>query len=174
MRRLMSSLGSSRPLIFGATLIVGALMLSTWRQLVQNLCISLSGNRWLIKSTVLVGLLMMAILGPGLQWFFSNRVAQARVWNAMPLIAIALVSLKFAAGAIVVSKLHARQVFGDRGLIFSAVAWLAGVILLYAILASFMTDVMTPPYLKAAVAILMMPLARLSAAPLALAWSRHR
>jgi hypothetical protein len=31
-----------------------------------------------------------------------------------------------------------------------------------------------PAYFKAAIAILVVPLARLSAAPLALAWSRHR
>lgn len=166
--------GSSRPLIFGGAFIVLALMLSTWRQLVQNLCVSLTGNPWLIKSTVLIGLIGIMFAGPGLGWFFRNPSAQSKVWNVLPLIMMALVLLKFVAGAIVVSTLHARRVFDDATLIKGAVAWLAGVAVIYAVLAVFFTDVMTPPYLKASIAILLMPLARLSAAPLALEWSRHR
>ena len=171
---VVEAFGSGRPFIAGGIFFVAILMLSTWRQLVQNLCISLTGNPWLIKSTVLIGLLIMTALGPGLQWFFRDRDIQSKFWNALPLIAIVLVSLKFAAGAVIFSKLHARRVFDDRGLILRSVAWLSGVVVIYAILALSLTDVMTPPYLKATVAILMMPLARLGAAPLALAWSRHR
>lgn len=171
---VVDAFGSSRPLIIGAVFIVVMLMLSTWRQLVQNLCISLTGNSWLIKSTVLAGLLIMTIAGPGLQWFFRNGQIQSRVWNALPLIAIGLLTLKFLAGSIVVSRLHARKVFDDRTLVLRAAAWLTGVIVIYISLDAFLADVMTPPYLKASVATLMMPLARLSAAPLALQWSRHR
>jgi len=116
----------------------------------------------------------MVIVGPGLDWFFDHATAQSAVWNVLPLISIAVVSLKFAAAAFIVSRLHARRVLDDGALIAAAFAWLAGVALIYGILSWFLTDVMTPAYLKATIAILLMPLSRLSAAPLALAWSRHR
>ena len=170
---MIEAVGLDHAIVF-AIFVVAVLMLSTWKMLVQNLCISLSGNPWLIKSTVLIGLVGLMLGGPGLDYFFRNTPTRLAVWHELPLIAMTLVSLKFAAGAFVITRLYSRRVLSDRALIGGAAAWLAGVVLIYGVLSWFLTDVMTPPYLKASVAILLMPLARLSAAPLALAWSRHR
>jgi hypothetical protein len=157
-----------------AIFAVGALMMSTWGQLLRNLCISLTGNVWLIKSTVVIGLVMMAIGGPGLQWFFSHPRAQAAVWEALPLIAIALVAAKFIAAALAASKLHARRVIGDRGLITLSAGWLLLVALIYAAISWWFASPLMPAYFKAAVAILFLPLARVLATPLSLSWSRHQ
>jgi hypothetical protein len=151
-----------------------ALISWTWRLLVQNLCISLTGNPWLIKSTVLIGLTAMGVIGPGLQWLSRHRDAQAAVWNSLPLIAIALVSVKFVAGAVVMSRLHSSRTLADRALVAWAVAWFGAVVAIYGVLSWLFTDVMMPAYLRASIAVLMMPLAGVGAAPLALAWSRHR
>lgn len=157
-----------------AIFAVAALMMSTWGQLVRNLCISLTGNIWLIKSTVIVGLVMMAIGGPGLQWFFSHPRAQAAMWEVLPLIAIALVMMKFTATTLAVSKLHARRVIADRHLIAWATGWLLMVALIYAAISWWFASPLMPAYFKASVAMLFMPLARVLAAPLSVAWSRHR
>jgi len=170
---LIDSVGRGHAIIF-TMFAIAVLMLSTWKMLVQNLCISLTGNQWLIKSTVLIGLVVMMIGGPGLDYFFGHTHTRLVVWNELPLIAIALVSLKFVAGALVAFRLHSRRVLSDGALIAGAAVWLAGVVLIYGTLSWFFTDVMMPAYLRASIAILLMPLVRLSAAPLALAWSRHR
>jgi hypothetical protein len=170
---LIDAVGRDHAIVF-TIFVVAFLMLSTWKMLVQNLCISLTGNQWLIKSTVLIGLILLMVGGPSVDYFFGHTHLRLLVWNELPLIAITLVSLKFAAGALVAGRLYSHQVMSDRALIGGAVAWLAGVVVVYGILSWFLTDLMMPAYLRVAIAILMMPLARLSAAPLALAWSRHR
>lgn len=173
LRTIFDETGVAHAVTF-AIFAIAALMLSTWGQLVRNLCISLTGNVWLIKSTVIFGLVLMAIGGPGLQWFFRHPRAQAEAWEALPLIAIALVMAKFAAAAVAASKLHARQVLADRTLIAWAAGWLAVVSVVYAAITWWFASPLTSAYFKATIAILFMPLARVLAAPLSMAWSRHR
>jgi hypothetical protein len=170
---LIDAVGGGHAIVF-TIFAVAVLMLSTWQMLVQNLCISLTGNQWLIKSTVLIGLVVMMIGGPGLDYFFRHTHTRLVVWHELPLIAMALVSLKFVGGVLVAFRLHSRRALSDGGLIAGAAVWLAGVVVIYGVLSWFLTDVMMPAYLRASIAILLMPLVRLSAAPLALAWSRHR
>lgn len=173
LRPIADWIGNGRALAL-VVFAIAVLMLSTWRQLVQSLCVSLSGNQWLIKSTVVIGLIALAIFGPVIQWVSRHDAARAVMWNALPVIAMALVATKCAAGALVVVKLHARRVLSERAVIAGAAAWLLGVVAAYGFLGWFLTDVVTPAYLKAAMAIALIPLARVSAAPLAQARSRHR
>jgi hypothetical protein len=172
-RSITDSAGVARPVALAAFVIL-ALMLLTWRQLVQNLCITLTGNQWLIKSTVVIGLIGMAIVGPGLQWFVRSHRAQVAVWETLPLILVIIAVVKFTVGAIAAWKLHARQVVTDATLVWSAVIWFAAVALGYGAITWWAASPLIPAYLKASIAILLMPFACLWAAPLALAWSRHR
>ena len=59
-------------------------------------------------------------------------------------------------------------------LVAGAASWLAVVLAVYAVLVWFVSTPLVPRYFLALVAILAVPLVRLSAAPLALAWNRHR
>ena len=56
----------------------------------------------------------------------------------------------------------------------TSACWLAAVTTLYVFLAWLVSTPLMPRYFLGAVAILLVPLGRLSAAPLALAWNRHR
>ena len=56
----------------------------------------------------------------------------------------------------------------------AAACWCAVVLALYGVLVWFFSTPFFPRYVLALLAILAIPLARLSAAPLALAWNRHR
>jgi hypothetical protein len=71
-------------------------------------------------------------------------------------------------------RLHDRRVLSDRTLVTGAACWLAAVVALYGLLEWFVSSPIVPRYFLGAVAILEIPLARVSAAPLALAWNRHR
>jgi hypothetical protein len=62
----------------------------------------------------------------------------------------------------------------DRALVMGAVFWCVAVFALYGVLTWLLDTPHFPHYLLMLLAILAIPLARLSAAPLALAWNRHR
>ena len=85
-----------------------------------------------------------------------------------------LACFKLFAAAWVVSRLHRSRLLSDRSLLAGAASWLAVALALYAVLVWLVSTPLIPRYLPALVAILAVPLVRLSAAPLALAWSRHR
>ena len=68
---------------------------------------------------------------------------------------------------------RSHRLLGDRALVIGAACWLAAVLALYGVLA-WLIDTPIPRYVLCSVAILAVPLARPSAALLALAWNRHR
>jgi hypothetical protein len=71
-------------------------------------------------------------------------------------------------------RLHDSQLISDRALVVGALSWDIAVAALYGMLVWLVPTLLVPGYLLLFVAILAMPLARLSAAPLALSWNRHR
>jgi hypothetical protein len=98
----------------------------------------------------------------------------ARLWYLLPWIAAALVCIKIAAAAWVSVRLHDRRLLSERALVGGAACWTAIVFAFYGLLLWLVPAVLVPKSILMLIAILAVPLARLSAAPLALAWSRHR
>jgi hypothetical protein len=78
------------------------------------------------------------------------------------------------AASWIATRLYRSRVLSDRTLVAGAAGWLVAVLALYGLLAWLLFTPFFPRYLLGLVAILAIPLARLSAAPLALAWNRHR
>jgi membrane associated rhomboid family serine protease len=74
----------------------------------------------------------------------------------------------------VAARLWRSRVVSDRTLVAGAAGWCGAVLALYGVLAWFLSTPFFPRYVLMLLAILFVPLARLSAAPLALAWNRHR
>jgi hypothetical protein len=155
-------------------LVLAALVTSTWKNLVQSLCIGLTGRPWLIKSSVLVAILLATMAFP-LLWAIAHYDAlQSWVWDCMPWILAALVWLKVSAGAWVAIRLYDRKLLPAHTIVAGAVGWLAAVAAVYGILAWLAASPIFPFYFLGAAAVLFVPLARVAAAPLALASSRTR
>jgi hypothetical protein len=171
--RLAEAIGMIRTIAL-ALLALLALMTSTWKQLVQSLYIGLSGREWLIKASGLASLTFVAILGPLAQWIHDDRNALLASWNALPWIPVILVFLKMCAGIWVVIRLYQSRLLDDLALILGAASWLITVFALYGVLVWLLDTPLLGRYFFLLVAILAVPLVRLSAAPLALAWNRHR
>ena len=151
-----------------------ALVASTWKGLVQSLCIGLTGLTWLIRTSVLFVFALLVALWPLAYIFGRSEAARFFVWDNLPWIITGLVCAKLAAASWVAVRLHGDRVVSDRMLVTSAAMWLAAVAALYAFLEWLAGAPIYPFYFVAGIAILAMPLARVAAAPLALAWSRHR
>jgi hypothetical protein len=98
----------------------------------------------------------------------------AALWNSLPWIVTVLVCFKISAAAWIAVRLHDSRLLSDRTLVLGAACWDLAVFALYGLLVWIVPALLIPHYVLALVAILAIPLARLSAAPLALAWNRHR
>ncbi len=153
---------------------LSGLVASTWKQLVQSLTLGLTGRAWIIKGSVFLALSFLAIIAPLAHWISRNEHVQAAVWNALPWIAAVLVCLKMSAAAWLAIRLYDSRLLSDRTLVTAAACWLVCVLALYGLLGWLFAGPLIPQYCLLLVAILEIPLARLSAAPLALAWNRHR
>jgi hypothetical protein len=171
--RLIDVIGPARA--FGiALLAVAALVSSTWKQLVQGLYLGLTGREWIVKSSVFLALMLLFILGPVALGYLENERLRALVWSALPWVAAVLVAIKISAAGWIATRLFSSRLVSERTLVAGAVGWLVTVLGLYGLLAWFFAAPIIPRHLFGLIAILMVPLARVSAAPLALAWNRHR
>jgi hypothetical protein len=166
-------LGTPR-LVALVVLVVLGLMASTWKQLVQGLCIGLTGRAWLVRVNTLVILVLTIAVVPTVDYLRRHRDVLGDVFDALPWIVAALVTVKMMLAAWVAVRLHAVRPLSDRALVSGAAIWLAAVLTLYGVFVWLMDPPPFPHYVLLLTAILFVPLARLSAAPLALAWNRHR
>src|SRR5438876_721859 len=167
--------GRSLPALVGLVLpILAGFIVSTWKQLVQSLHIGLTGREWLIKGSVSLTLTFLILLGPIVEWIIDSPSVQRALWNALPLVLAGLVALKMSAAAWIATRLDRSRLLSDRALFVGAACWCVAVLALYAVLVWFFSTPFVAHYVLALIAILAVPLVRLSAAPLALAWNRHR
>lgn len=155
-------------------LIVAGLIASTWKQLAQSLYIGLTGRERLIKGSVFVTLAAVFLVGVLAQWIVDSARLQRTLWDALPTILALLVCLKMSAAYWVATRLHRRRLVSDRTVVTGAACWCVAVLGLSALLVWWLSTPFFPSYVLTLVAILAIPLVRLSASPLALAWNRHR
>lgn len=172
MRQLMNIEGKPRAV---AMLLLGfsTLLVMTWKQLVKSLYIGMSGREWIVKGSVFVALSFLAIAGPLAHWILGNIEVMAIIWNTFAWIAAIFVCFKISAAVWIAIRLRKEGLFSDRKLLIGAVCWDAIVFALYGLLAWSLPAMIIRRYVLVLIAILSIPLARLSAAPLALAWNRH-
>lgn len=166
-------IGATRAIAAALLLLVG-LVVTTWSQLVQNLYIGLTGREWLIKSSVLLNLVLVVVAVPLAQWVLKSGEARAAIWDGWPAVVAILVGIKMTAAGWIVMRLHASRLRNERSMVTGAAWWCAAVLAVYGVLVWFFSTPLVPRYLLALIAILAIPLARVSAAPLALGWNRHR
>jgi hypothetical protein len=171
--RLEKLVGTPRAFVI-LLLGLAALFAWTWKHLVQALCIGLTGREWLIKSSVVLALSFLVAALPVARWIVDDPEVQVALWHALPWLLAVLVCVKTSAAAWIAVRLHSRRVLADRTLVAAAACWLVSVLALYGVLEWVFWTPQMPSYLLLLVAILGIPLARVSAAPLALAWNRHR
>jgi hypothetical protein len=171
-RRFAQTVGTPRAVAF-LLVVVAAFIASTWKQLVQTLYIGLTGRAWLIKGSIFATLTLLFFIGPIAEWIIETR-RLGRLWSTLPLIFTLLVCVKMSAAVWIATRLYRNHLLSDRVLVAGAACWCVAVFALYGVLVWMLDTPHIPHYLLLLLAILAIPLARLSAAPLALAWNRHR
>ena len=172
-RGMSGTFGVPRAIAIAALVLV-TLVLSTWKRLVQSLYIGMSGRPWMVKTSVFGTLVLLAVGVPLLMWILENRAATARVWSALPWLLVSFAGLKLVAASMVATRLYDSKLLSARTLVLVAISWNVLVFALYGLMLWIVPELVVRSYVIVLVAILMVPFARVSAAPLALAWNRHR
>ena len=172
-RRLIEAVGTPRAIAI-VLLGLAALLATTWKQLVQSLYMGMSGHEWIVKANVFVVLTFLGIIFPLADWIISSKRLMAALWTALPWIAAVLVCFKLSAAVWIAMRLHDRRLLSARTILIGAICWDVVVFGFYGLLAWIFPALLFRGYFLVLIAILAVPLARLSAAPLALAWNRHR
>jgi hypothetical protein len=171
--RLVEVMGMPRAIAI-LLLALATLVASTWKQFVQSLYIGMSGREWVVKGSVFAALTFLAVVLPLVVWISRSRQAMAVLWNNFALIMAVLVCFKLSAAVWIAMRLRDKRLLRDRTLVIGAVCWDVAVFALYGLLVWIVPLTLIRSYVLALVAILEVPLARIAAAPLALAWNRHR
>ncbi len=171
--RVSDAIGTPRTV---AVVLLGlaGLVTWTWKQLVQSLYVGLSGREWLIRAATALTLTVLIFIEPIVQWVRESDDAQIALWNALPWAIAGLALTKTVAAGWIATRLHRHRLLTDRALVTAAAAWLTAVLALYGLLGWLVSGPLVPRHILILLAILAVPLARLSAAPLALASNRHR
>jgi hypothetical protein len=172
-RHLAQSIGTLRTAVL-ALLVLAGVVTWTWRQLVQVMYIGLRGSAWFVRGYAFLILAAIFLLGPSVQLLSDSQTARAGLWEALPSILALLAAIKLVAAGWIAVRLHRDRLLTDGALVAGAALWCGVVLALYGVLAWFMSTPYFPRYVLMLIAILGIPLARLSAAPLALAGNRHR
>jgi hypothetical protein len=170
---MRDTIGMPRAIVV-TLLALAALMTLTWKRLVQSLYVGLSGRAWLVRAHMGLTLAALVAIVPLLQWIDESSAARVAIWNGLRWVPAVLVLAKMSVAARVVTQLHRERLLGDRALVGGAACWVAAVLALYGVLLWLVSTPHIPRDFLLLLAILAVPLARVSAAPLALAWNRHR
>lgn len=154
-------------------LAVFAPLLLTLNAMVGTLCIGLTGRRWVIYGSYLLGWILLVLSLMSLAIFVEHPERQADLAANLPWILGCGVALKLAIASVAALALWRRQLLAKGTLFRLLAAWLVVVSVLAALVASIMPQGVPLEWCILGV-ILLVPLARLTLAPLALAWNRHR
>jgi hypothetical protein len=171
-RRDSAILGMSRAVVLSLLILAGCIA-ATWTQLAQSLYIGLTGRASVIKASVFLTIGFVFLFGPFFDWI-ADRGRLGMLWSALPLVLSILAAAKMSVVIWLGQRLFRQRLVSDRALLGGAALWSSAVLALYGVLAWLLDAPHIPRYLLMLVAILTIPIARLSAAPVALASSRHR
>jgi hypothetical protein len=156
------------------SLALVALPALTWGQVVGGLCVGLTGRAWVVNGVTLLYLAGAAALTALGVWVYSHPSRYDTLQVVLgSLVAVALPAKLLAAGWAARSVcrrglMEARAVWGLVGV------WVAGAFCLAGLTYLLTAGMPAPAALLALAVVLVLPLVRLVAAPLALAWDRHR
>jgi hypothetical protein len=153
-------------------LAAGAVLLVvfTWLRLIAYLWVGLSGEPKLIRTLAIAVNIGWMPVGYAV-WWLLQRPAGVTTLQAL---AIAAVAVKLVLAGVLVRRLVHRRITAAPFAALCLAAWVIVALGLITVISKVLPDEQLPLLAVAAVVILVMPLNGLAAAPLVLAWNRHR
>jgi len=150
------------------------LPIATWRPMVTNMFFGLAGRHWVnVVAAFVMGLPLVAAIPLGC-WVFMHPEYHHALLAAVPCVLASAAGLKLLVGAWSLRALGRRRLIETRLLARLVGAWLLIAGCLIALFCWLLPGTLAPWYLVVSCVVLGTPLVRITWAPLALAWNRHR
>jgi hypothetical protein len=159
----------------GLTLLaLGLLVALTWKNMIENLWIALTGRPW-VAGVNNVGLLAIGFGGGGVGVYVHlHPEVHGLAWAAVPWLIGLLLAAKLALATIIVRSLDRSRLVDRSGIARMIGIWMLVVAALCLIAFTFLPTALASPSNIVPGIALFTPFSRLAGAPLALAWNRHR
>jgi hypothetical protein len=150
------------------------LLVGSWKPMIANLFLGLAGRGWVWTVGVLsISVAMMVALLIG-GWVGMHPEYHGDLLACVPWALGLVAALKLLLGACVARVVIRRRVASTRRVERLMALWLVTAVALCGLLCLLVPSRLAPPPLVLACVVLALPLVRISLAPLALAWNRHR
>jgi hypothetical protein len=150
------------------------LFVCTWKRLVDSLFLGLTGRKGIIEGAIGVGMAGFVLLCFVGGWIYRHPETHERLLALVPwLIGLVILSRLLLAGLALRQGLR-LGLFEPRTALRWLTAWVLLGSALFGLLAYVVPADLVPLRYLAFAVLLTLPMVRLTAAPLALAWNRHR
>lgn len=146
----------------------------TWKSLAENFYIGLTGREWVVNAAgITFGGLFLILLGGGL-WLYYDPELLPTVVAWAPWLLGAAFAVKASLAAWTIVSLQRRRLVPAARIRRALSAWCAIVVVSSGCSIWLLPRAWAAPWQLIAGCVFVVPLSRLTAAPLALAWNRHR
>ena len=146
----------------------------TWKPMIANMFFVLAGRNWVwIVGGVVMGWALVTLI-PLACWVYMHPEYHDDLLAAVPWALGSAAALKLLLGACLVRVVIRRHLVETRLMARLLGAWLIIAVCLTCVLRWLVPGGLAPWHLVTCCVVLALPLVRLSLAPLALAWNRHR
>ncbi len=156
------------------TLGVVFLPTATWKPMIANMFLGLAGRNWVYAvGAIVIGSALVLVIPIGC-WVYMHPEYHADLLAAVPWALELAAALKLLLGAWLVRVVIRRRLIQTRLIKRLLAVWLLTAAGLTGLLCWLVPHGLAPWHLVTACVVLALPLVRISLAPLALAWNRHR
>jgi hypothetical protein len=157
-------------LLAATILLVGC----TWKRLVDSLFLGLTGREWVMAWAVLGFMAVSIGLGLVGTWISKHPETHEHLLALLPWLLGLLIACRLSVAGVALRAGLRRRVLEPRTAVRWVTAWVCVAATLFGLLAYAVPAERVPVSDLAFAVLFAMPMARLTATPLALAWNRHR
>ncbi len=161
-------------IVAGIVSIAAWLLVWTWKRQVDRFYYGLTGRSWVANSVAIVFLPAILFLCFLAAWLYRRPDTHETVLAVLPWLLGSLLLCRLLAAGWALRRVLHRGLLRPRTAVRWVVGWLLLASTLFALLACTIPPELVPVGYIAFGVLLAMPMARLAATPLALAWNRHR
>jgi hypothetical protein len=161
-------------IVAGIAGTLALLMVFTWKRLFDSLFLGLTGRKWVIQVSLIVGAFVFCVLCAVGGWIHNHAETWETFRAMLPWLLALLIACRLLAASWVVRKAIRRRLLDEKTVLCWLVAWLLLAVALFGLLACVVPTEVVPLHYVAFAVVLSLPMTRLAASPLVLAWNRHR